>query len=67
MAIALDIQRGVDHRKMLTLEFPVVEIASSIGWDSGICKKELKNMEWTTGTYSPVPEVHQLGQRSIFY
>lgn len=31
------------------LEFPVVDVASAMGWDSGICKHKLKNLEWTTG------------------
>lgn len=31
------------------LEFPVIEIASAMGWESGICKHKLKNLEWITG------------------
>lgn len=35
------------------LEFPVIELASSIGWDSGICKHKLKNLEWITVNNQP--------------
>lgn len=31
------------------IEFPVVETAATMGWDSGICKHKLKNLEWTSG------------------
>nr|XP_022904295.1 ATP-dependent DNA helicase Q4 [Onthophagus taurus] len=27
-------------------EFPVVDVAAAMGWDSGICKHKLKNLEW---------------------
>jgi ATP-dependent DNA helicase Q4 len=49
MAIALDQKRGVSHDGSSKIEFPVVEIASLIGWDSGIVKRNLKNLEWTKG------------------
>ena len=31
-----------------TIEFPVIKVASDNGWDSGIVKRELKNLQWTT-------------------
>lgn len=34
-------------------EFPVIEIAAAIGWDSGICKHKLKNLEWLTEQGQP--------------
>lgn len=30
-------------------EFPVVDVAAAMGWDSGIVKHKLKNLEWVTG------------------
>lgn len=35
------------------LEFPIVDLASAIGWDSGICKHKLKNLEWTSVNNQP--------------
>lgn len=49
MAIALDQKRGISHDGSSKIEFPVVDIASLIGWDSGIVKKHLKSLEWTKG------------------
>ncbi|XP_063241000.1 ATP-dependent DNA helicase Q4 isoform X2 [Bacillus rossius redtenbacheri] len=46
MAIALDQRRGVSHEKSNIIEFPVVEVAAAIGWDSGLAKARLKNLEW---------------------
>ena len=31
-----------------TIDFPVIEVASNKGWDSGVVKRELKNLQWTT-------------------
>jgi len=49
MAIALDMQKGISHEDSNIIEFSVIEVASAIGWDSGIVKSHLKNLEWTTG------------------
>lgn len=49
MAIALDIRKGISHESSTFIEFPVVEIASAIGWNSGVVKYQLKQLEWTTG------------------
>ncbi|KAJ9598899.1 hypothetical protein L9F63_026565 [Diploptera punctata] len=46
MAIALDHKRGISHDDSNKIEFPVVDIAAAIGWDSGIVKRQLKNLEW---------------------
>lgn len=51
MAIALDIRKGIPHDNSTFIEFPVVEIASAIGWNSGVVKYQLKQLEWTTGTF----------------
>ncbi|CAK9829408.1 ATP-dependent DNA helicase Q4 [Anthophora retusa] len=48
MAIALDLQKGISHEKSNLIEFPVVDVASAIGWDSGVVKSHLKNLEWKT-------------------
>lgn len=55
MAIALDLKRGVKHDTSTSIEFPVIDIASSIGWDSGVVKYQLKKLEWT----------EQAGQKSL--
>lgn len=54
MAIALDMQKGISHENSNIIEFPVIEVASAIGWDSGVVKSHLKNLEWTTGGESSV-------------
>lgn len=52
MAIALDLKRGISHEDSSIVEFPVVDIAAAIGWDSGVVKGHLKNLEWkTTGKF----------------
>lgn len=48
MAIALDLKNGISHEKDNVIEFPVVDVASAIGWDSGVVKSHLKNLEWKT-------------------
>lgn len=49
MAIALGLNRGISHDASTFIEFPVIDIASAIGWNSGVVKYQLKNLEWTTG------------------
>lgn len=49
MAIALDMKNGISHDESVMVEFPVVDIAAAIGWDSGVVKSHLKNLEWQTG------------------
>ncbi|KAG8233228.1 hypothetical protein J437_LFUL012433 [Ladona fulva] len=46
MAIASDLEQGVVYQKCSSIEFPVVKVASSMGWDSGVVKRHLKNLEW---------------------
>ncbi|XP_076764353.1 recQ4 helicase [Xylocopa sonorina] len=48
MAIALDLQKGISHENSSVIEFPIVDVASAIGWDSGVVKSHLKNLEWKT-------------------
>lgn len=49
MAIALEIKKGKFDETANIFEFSVIEIASAIGWNSGVVKYQLKNLEWTTG------------------
>lgn len=48
MAIALDMKKGISHETSTFIEFPVIDIASAIGWNSGVVKYQLKNLEWIT-------------------
>ncbi len=48
MAIALDLKKGISHTDSTSIEFNVIEVAAAIGWDSGVVKYQLKNLEWTT-------------------
>jgi ATP-dependent DNA helicase Q4 len=50
LAMALALQKNQNENDQNVLEFAIVDIAAAIGWDSGICKHKLKNLEWTTGT-----------------
>lgn len=54
MAIALDLHKGISHDNSSVIEFPVVDVASAIGWDSGIVKSHLKNLEWKTGLFEEI-------------
>lgn len=47
MAIALDLKKGISHAELTSIEFNVIEVAAAIGWDSGVVKYQLKNLEWT--------------------
>lgn len=51
LAMALVLHKKADGPDNV-LEFPVVDVAAGIGWDSGICKHKLKNLEWIIGTYA---------------
>lgn len=48
MAIALDKKNGISHENSNIIEFPVIDVASAIGWDSGVVKSHLKTLEWKT-------------------
>ncbi|XP_011866489.1 PREDICTED: ATP-dependent DNA helicase Q4 [Vollenhovia emeryi] len=49
MAIALDMKNGISHENSNIIEFPIIDVASAIGWDSGVVKSHLKSLEWKTG------------------
>lgn len=53
MAIALDLKKGISHAESTSIEFNVIEVASAIGWDSGVVKYQLKQLEWTTANGMP--------------
>ncbi|XP_073843729.1 recQ4 helicase [Musca autumnalis] len=46
MAIALEIKNGSFKEDSNIIEFSVVDIAAAIGWNSGVVKYQLKNLEW---------------------
>ncbi|XP_053674336.1 uncharacterized protein LOC128724638 [Anopheles nili] len=48
MAFALDLKRGISHATSTVIEFPVIDVAAAIGWNSGVVKHQLKNLEWTS-------------------
>ncbi|XP_018357451.1 PREDICTED: ATP-dependent DNA helicase Q4 isoform X2 [Trachymyrmex cornetzi] len=67
MAIALDMKNGISHKNII--EFSVIDVASAIGWDSGVVKSHLKTLEWKTGVDGKKKrsaisvEYHKLGLR----
>lgn len=40
---------GEEIEKVSQLEFPVIQLAADMNWDSGIVKHSLKDLEWTKG------------------
>lgn len=48
LTMALALYKKASDTNDNIMEFPIIELASSIGWDSGICKYKLKNLEWVT-------------------
>lgn len=62
------IKNDANNKSNDLLEFPVVEIAAELGWESGLTKYNLKNLEWTLengmSRRSPFKvEFHTLGFR----
>ncbi|XP_017479708.1 PREDICTED: ATP-dependent DNA helicase Q4-like [Rhagoletis zephyria] len=47
MAIALEIKQNKFKDDSNLIEFSVVDVAAAIGWNSGVVKYQLKNLEWT--------------------
>lgn len=50
MAIAMELKNGKKPEDLGSLEFCVIDVASAIGWDSGVVKYQLKQLEWTTSS-----------------
>lgn len=46
MAYLLESKKDKEILKECVLEFNVIEVAAAIGWESGITKYHLKNLEW---------------------
>uniref|UniRef100_A0A1A9UKS1 ATP-dependent DNA helicase Q4 n=1 Tax=Glossina austeni TaxID=7395 RepID=A0A1A9UKS1_GLOAU len=47
MAIAWEIKDGRFKEDSNIIEFSIIDIAAAIGWNSGVVKYQLKNLEWT--------------------
>ncbi|XP_045495825.1 ATP-dependent DNA helicase Q4 [Colias croceus] len=47
MAYLVEGKRNANVTKQSVLEFNVIEVAAAIGWESGMSKYHLKNLEWT--------------------
>ncbi|KAG7168893.1 uncharacterized protein LOC121866392 [Homarus americanus] len=60
-AIALERQKGVRFENVNRVSFPVVEVASCMGWNSKIVKRELKSLEWNTQDLSRGGSVKRSG------
>lgn len=48
MAYLIQAKKDPDIKKSSILEFNVIEVAAAIGWESGMTKYHLKNLEWIT-------------------
>lgn len=48
MAYLLESKKDPEVTKRNILEFDVIEVASAIGWESGMTKYHLKNLEWVS-------------------
>lgn len=48
MAYLLESKKDPEVVKKSVLEFNVIEVAAAIGWESGMTKYHLKNLEWIT-------------------
>lgn len=46
MAYLLESKKDPDVTKKTIIEFNVIEVAAAIGWESGVTKYNLKNLEW---------------------
>lgn len=54
MAIAMEIRSGRFKEDANIIEFSVVDVAAAIGWNSGVVKYQLKNLEWVQGKYQHI-------------
>lgn len=52
VVVARELNKGTKQEKLNVLNFPVIELASSMNWDSGSVKYHLKQLEWkSNGRY----------------
>lgn len=49
MAVALQIRDKTFQEDSNIIEFSVTDIAAGIGWNSGVVKYQLKDLEWVKG------------------
>jgi hypothetical protein len=74
-AIALAKEKKKFKETDTYFEFNVIEVASTLGWNSGIAKRELKNLEWAgtnfdnEGVFIPHRSHHNLVQNiyNVYY
>lgn len=53
LAMALALHKNKEGSLPNVLEFPVIDVAAAMGWESGICKHKLKSLEWITVNNQP--------------
>uniref|UniRef100_A0A1B0C865 DNA 3'-5' helicase n=1 Tax=Lutzomyia longipalpis TaxID=7200 RepID=A0A1B0C865_LUTLO len=53
MAISMKIKEGKFRSDATSIEFSAVDVAAALGWDSGVVKYQLKNLEWTKMNNQP--------------
>ncbi|KAK7500256.1 hypothetical protein BaRGS_00008479, partial [Batillaria attramentaria] len=49
VAIARHKMRGKSFSTAASVQFPVVDVSDSMGWDSGPVKRELRTLQWNFG------------------
>ncbi|VVC86734.1 unnamed protein product [Leptidea sinapis] len=68
MAYLIEGKKNNDVTKQSILEFNIIEVAAAIGWESGMTKYHIKNLEWITNNGAAKRsnlkvELHTLGYR----
>lgn len=51
LAIAMGIKNGTFSEDDNVIEFSVIDVAAAIGWNSGVVKYQLKDLEWVKGIF----------------
>ncbi|RZF48037.1 hypothetical protein LSTR_LSTR002103 [Laodelphax striatellus] len=46
VAVSKELSKGTKKEKLGSLSFPIIELAAELGWDSGMLKYHLKQLEW---------------------
>ncbi|XP_039286515.1 ATP-dependent DNA helicase Q4 [Nilaparvata lugens] len=46
VAVSKQLSKGIKKEKLGSLSFPIIELAAELGWDSGMLKYHLKQLEW---------------------
>lgn len=55
-----------DEKPMNTMSFPVVEVATFMGWDSRLVKRDLKKLEWDDSRVAAGGSYRKTGQKLEF-